>query len=109
MIARLWTHQGCERNGYVDASLPLAGKEEREAGQRAASGRSYVARAGHAATIVDRRRSRQTRRTDSSNGRVVDAGWTDYRSAFVLGAVAKGTAFAAATRKVAIFGFGPPS
>jgi hypothetical protein len=46
------THHGCGRLGYVDASLPLAGKDGEEEGQPGSGIRGKSA-AGHARTIAD--------------------------------------------------------
>ena len=109
-IARLWTHQGCERNGYVDASLPLPGKEEREAGQQATAWKELRGPGwsrGHDSRSVAE--SPEPPAFPPRGGRVVHAERTVYRSALMSGAVPAGTALAAAIRTIAIFGFGPIS
>ena len=90
----------------MSTHAPLAGKEEREADQRAASGKGCAARAGHEGHD---NRPFGAPPDPRARRRVVGAGRTDYPLPLVSGAVTAGIAFAAASRKAAIFGFGPPS
>ena len=104
--SRRWTHQGCEQERICRRVLPLAGKEEREADQRAVSGEDCATRAGHGGH--DNRPSGAPP-DPRARRRVVGVGRTDYPLPLVSGAVTAVIALAAASRKAAIFGFGPPS
>jgi hypothetical protein len=92
---------GAVENGYVDARLPLPGKEEHDDGRRATC-ESGAARRDHPRTIDD---PSPCAKPDG----VVGLAPTDYSGRFVFEAVSAETSLAAASRTLAIFGFGPLS